>query len=273
MRAVGRIAAAVVVSVLGGRAVDAQQVDGLRAGISVAGRPVLDSTSARDGRRPPSNTPGIADIRVRRLAPLMSAVVPGSGQFTLGNDRFIVYTAAEVIGWWRFSKSAHEQTQQEAAFKSIARTVARSHFSSAPPDGDWTYYESMRDFLESGAYSLGNNGAVVPETDVTTFNGHLWQQLLATNSTTAAALVAYEQQAVKPNFQWSWRNAQLQYDQFIRTTDKRNDAHAAAVQDLIFIGANHVLSMVDAFATFRLQIRPAPGGVTRGASLEVSRPW
>jgi hypothetical protein len=272
MRAVGRIAGALALVALAAAQAGAQRLDGSRAGVTNADRRGGDSSFALRVSPPAANTPGIADLRVRRLAPLMSAVVPGSGQFTLGNDRFVVYTAAEVIGWWRFSKNSREQSQQEVAFRAIARTVARSHFSSAPPDGDWTYYESMRDYLESGAYSLGNNGTVVPETDVTTFNGHLWQQLLATNATTTAALAAYEQQAIKPNFQWSWRNAQLQYDQFIRTTDKRNDAYAAGVQDLIFIAANHVLSMVDAFATFRVQVRPGPGG-TRGASLEASARW
>jgi hypothetical protein len=121
---------------------------------------------------------------------------------------------------------------------------------------------------------MSNNGSVAPETDTLTYNGHLWQQLLATNATTNAALAAYEAQAIKPNFQWSWRNAQLQYDQFIRTTDKRNDAAHAAVQDLLFIAANHVLSMVDAFATFRLQIRPESGGGGRpGASFSASARW
>jgi hypothetical protein len=269
MRVFARVAALAALAALCAAGAGAQGIDAARAGVSRADRRSADTTLAVSIIPPGANTRGIADVRVRRLAPVMSAIVPGSGQFTLGNDRFVVYTAAEVIGWWRFAKSSREQSQQEAAFKTIARTVARSHFSTSPPDGDWTYYESMRDYLESGAYSLSNSG-VVPETDVTTFNGHLWQQLLATNSTTAAALAAYEAQAVKPNFQWSWRNAQLQYDEYIRTTDKRNDAHAAAVQDLIFIGANHVLSMVDAFATFRLQIRPLPGG---GASLGASKTW
>jgi hypothetical protein len=219
-----------------------------------------------DGR----SRPGIADTRIRRLAPLTSALVPGSGQFALGNERFVVYLAAEAFGWWQFAKSAREQSQQEAAFKTIARTVARSHFSTSRPDGDWTYYETMRDYLESGAYSTTDSGPVVPEGDATTYNGHLWLQELATHSTRAAALAQYEADAIKPDFQWSWRNAQLQYDQFKRTTALRNDAHYAAVQDLLLITANHVLSMVDAFATFRLQVRPAPGG---GASLGASATW
>jgi hypothetical protein len=279
MRTVGRIAAmsslALGITALfavPGRAQGVAEV--APAGVTRADRPAPDATLTFRVDSVRRTTPVMSDVGLRHLAPIASAIVPGSGQLALGNQRFIVYTAAELVGWWRLSKSWHEQSQQEAAFKAIARTVARSHFSSAPPDGGWTYYENMRDFLESGVYSMSNNGSVAPETDPLTYNGHLWQQLLATNATTNAALAAYETQAIKPNFQWSWRNAQLQYDQFIRTTDKRNDAAHAAVQDLLFIAANHVLSMVDAFATFRLQIRPEPGGGGRpGASFSASARW
>ncbi|HEY2163245.1 MAG TPA: hypothetical protein VGH04_04610 [Gemmatimonadaceae bacterium] len=279
MRTIGRIAAisslTAGITALFAVPAGAQRGAGVEpAGVTRAGRTAPDSTPEFRVDTVAPSTPGIPDIRLRRLAPIASAIAPGSGQLALGNQRFIVYTAAELVGWWRLSKSWHEQSQQEAAFKAIARTVARSHFSSAPPDGGWTYYENMRDYLESGVYSMSNNGSVVPETDTLTYNGHLWQQLLATNATTNAALSAYQAQAIKPNFQWSWRNAQLQYDQFIRTTDKRNDAAHAAVQDLLFIAANHVLSMVDAFATFRLQIRPESGGGGRpGASFSASARW
>lgn len=268
---VGRVATVLAAAAIATPvAARAQSVSGLRAGVA---RPESVSPDSIAPTAPvPGSSPlrGVSDVRARRLSPIASAVAPGSGQFMLGNDRFVVYAAAEVIGWWRFSKSSHEQSQQEAAFKAIARNVARSHFSSSPPDGDWTYYESMRDFLESGNYSLSNSGTVVPETDTSTFNGHLWLEAQATNATLAGALAEYESRAIKPNFQWSWRNAQLQYDQFKRTTALRNDAHYAAIEDLIAIAANHVLSMVDAFATFRLQVRPLAGG---GASVGASAVW
>ena len=267
-----RLASTAAVAGLFATTASAQRIDGSRTAVARADRAAPESSFTIRVDSVPRTTFGVGDIRVRRLAPLSSAIVPGSGQFALGNDRFIVYAAAELIGWWRFTKSWHEQSQQEAAFKQIARTVARAHFSTAPPDGDWTYYETMRDYPQSGVYSMSNNGSVVPETDTSTYNGHLWQQLLATNTTTAAALSAYEAQAIKPDFQWSWLNANLQFDQYKRTTDKRNDASHAAIQDLLFIAANHVLSMVDAFATFRLEIRPEAGG-RPGASIGASARW
>ena len=126
----------------------------------------------------------------------------------------------------------------------------------------------MRDFSQSGDYSKADSGPVVPEPDATTFNGHLWQQALQTHATVADALAQYERDAIKPDFQWSWLNASIQWDVFKQLTNKRNDAFRAAQQDLMMIAANHVLSMVDAFATFRLQVRPdSRGGGSLGASL------
>jgi hypothetical protein len=202
-------------------------------------------------------------------APIASAVIPGAGQFMLGHDRFIAYAAVEVLSWWKYLKDIHEQTRQEALFKELARGAARSHFSTSLPDGGWSYYEQMRDWLESGRYSQADSGPVVPETDVLTFNGTRWQLAQATHSNDpAGALTEYEQLAIKPEFRWSWRNAGLQYDIFKRTTENRNDAYHAAVTDLAVIAANHALSMVDAFVAFRLQAQPVGNGRTGvGASL------
>ena len=68
--------------------------------------------------------------------------------------------------------------------------------------------------------------------------------------------------------QWSWHNAQIQFDNFRRITEKRNDANYAAGLDLAVLGANHLLSMIDAFAVFRLQTaRLGDGRTAVGAKL------
>jgi hypothetical protein len=208
-------------------------------------------------------------VAMRPYAPVISAIVPGGGQLVLGNNRFVVYAAVELLSWFNYRRDTREQANQEALFKDIARKVARSHFSATLPDADWAYYEQMRDFIESGAYSLTDQGPVVPETDTRTYNGSRWVLAQATHANDrAAALAEYERIAIKPDFRWSWQNAQLQYDIFIRTTDSRNDAYHSAITDLMLIGANHVISMVDAFATFRLQVQPQQNGRTGiGASL------
>jgi hypothetical protein len=209
--------------------------------------------------------------RTLRFAPVASAIVPGSGQFMLGHDRFIAYAAVEVLSWWKYIKDSQEQNHQEALFKELARGAARSHFSTSLPDGGWSYYEQMRDWLESGRYSQTDTGPVVPETNDSTFNGTRWQLAQATHiNDPAGALAEYERLAIKPEFRWSWRNAGLQYDIFKRTTENRNDAYHAGITDLAVIAANHALSMVDAFVTFRLQVQTDAIGRTRiGARV----PW
>jgi hypothetical protein len=210
-------------------------------------------------------------VAVGRLtyAPIASAIIPGAGQYMLGHDRFVAYAAVEVLAWWKYLKDSREQGRQEALFKELARGAARSHFSTTLPDGGWSYYEQMRDWLESGRYSQTDSGPVVPETDVNTYNGTRWQLARATHvNDPNGALAEYEQLAIKPEFRWSWRNAGLQYDIFKRTTENRNDAYYAGVADLAVIAANHVLSMVDAFVAFRLQAQPMGNGRTGvGASL------
>jgi len=93
---------------------------------------------------------------------------------------------------------------------------------------------------------------------------------LRTHASTSEALTQYEQRAIRPEFQWSWKNARIQWDLFSQLTGKRNDANRAANIDLLLLAGNHLLSMVDAFGTFRLQVRPAEGG---GASLGASISW
>ncbi len=192
----------------------------------------------------------------------------------LGNDRFIGYVAVEALSWWNYAKDQHEQSMQEANFKSLARRVARAHFTTgspdALPDASWSYYESMRDHLESGQYSLAVSGEVVPETDASTFNGFLWLLALSTNPTRSGALDEYKRTAIKPEFEWSWRNAQLQFDSFTRMTFLRDDAYNAGTHALLIIGANHFLSMVDAFTTVRLRARAEADGRT---SIGASLPW
>lgn len=186
----------------------------------------------------------------------------------LGDDRFVAYAGLEAITWFEYFKDQQDQRHQEAAFKDIARRVARAHFSTTLPDSSWSYYEAMRDFLESGVYSETDAGPVVPETDSTTYNGFKWLIEQRTHANAAEALAAYERDAIRPEYRWSWRNAQLQYDLFARTTEKRNSAFRRSARDLMILGANHILSMIDAFATVRLTaVETATGGTGIGATV------
>lgn len=244
-------------------AVAAQEADGMRAGVG-RGRPAPVEASS-------VVLPPLRALRAAppATAPLASLLVPGTGQFMQGQQRFIAYLALEGLGWWKYVKDVRERRDQVNEYKDLARRVARAHFSPNGPDGDWTYYESMRDFLESGDYSETDSGPIVPQSDPSTFNGYTWQVAEATTTNSADALAQYEARAVKPDMQWSWRNAGLQYDLFKRTTEKRNDAASAAATDLTLLALNHLLSMVDAFATFRLESRVMTGGA-RSVSVRIN---
>jgi hypothetical protein len=194
------------------------------------------------------------------VAPVLSVILPGAGQFTQKKQRFLVYASVEALYWWRYSKDVSERRRSEADFKDLARRVARAHFRPNTGDGDWTYYETMRDYLESGNFSTVESGIISPETDSLTYNGHLWQLIRRLTpgctdavNTCAQALPEYERRAISADRQWSWRNSQLQFDLFRRTTELRNDADHAMKQDLAVVALNHLLSMVDAFAVFRLE--------------------
>jgi hypothetical protein len=252
----------------------AQGLDGARAGVSRAATSdssaLSDESEARGARLwlPRPHFPPLSVAEKRNVAPIASAVIPGSGQFLLGQNRAVAFLAVEALMWWRYSADIRDRSAQEERYKDVARRVARAQFAVTPPDSDWTYYEQMRDFKESGQFSLSPAGPVVPETDASTFNGNRWLLALSTSRDSAEALAEYERTAVKPEFRWSWGNAGLQFDIFKRYTDKRNDAARAAVRDLAVIALNHVVSMVDAFATMRLQVRAeADGRTSIGARL------
>jgi hypothetical protein len=272
VRAMARTAVTVLVCVASTAA--AQRADHLRAG--VAARPQITRAAERD---PTADTIATAGARaasgfsLRRIpapyAPVVSALVPGAGQVMQSESRAIVYGAIEALSWWRYAKDTRDRAQRIGEFKDISRRVARAHFSPNGPDGDWTYYEGMRDFLESGDFSK-SDATLIPETDPNTYNGHRWEIAQGTTDSQAAALAEYARTAVKPDMQWSWRNAQLQLDQYRQTTAKRNDANDAANRDLALLALNHLVSMVDAFARFRLQVSPAANG---GAEIGASWRW
>jgi hypothetical protein len=242
--------------------VAAQQIDAGRAAV-VSRRSITDSSDLFGGGEVAlPDAPFRVSTKIRSVAPLVSAIVPGGGQFILGDNRFLAYAAVEILGWLKYSKDARDQAAQEASFRDLARKVARVGYSTTLPDGNWTYYEAMRDWKSSGPYSEAIDGSVVPAADTTTFNGHQWWLAQRTTPDAASALAQYQRLAYKSDFQWSWENAQLPWDIFKRTTFKRDDAHYSGVQDLIVIGANHFLSMVDAFATLRLSVHIDPAGRT-----------
>jgi hypothetical protein len=205
-------------------------------------------------------------------AVLASAIVPGSGQATLKQDRFIAYLAIEAYAWARYAADAREGKRARATYRELASEVARRPFGATRPLGDFDYYERMEKFAESGAFDAVPGGDLDPEPDETTANGAIWllaRETYWTNPDTPPgrdeaawrnAEGFYRERAVQDNYRWSWTNARLEYAEFRRTIRRSNNAYRTSLQDLGLVIANHALSTVDAFITVRLRRHVEAGG-------------
>jgi len=196
---------------------------------------------------------------------LTSAVVPGTGQALLSQDRVVAYLAVEAYSWARYAADVREGRDARSTYRNLASQVARAPFSATRPVGDFDYYERMEKFVESGAFDAIPGGDLDPEPDTTTANGAIWllaRQTYWTNPSVPPprdsseykfALDFYRGRAVGPEFRWSWSNARLEYAEFRRTIRRSNNAYRNSLEDLGLVIANHALSMVDAFITVRLR--------------------
>lgn len=233
---------------------------------------VVGPTSPSDGANKPALVVQGRAASQSLWAIAASAVVPGSGQAILGERRFLPYFAFELFSWIQYSAHVREARARRLDYRNLASAVARAPFSAFRPTGPFEYYERLEHFLESGAYDATPGGDLDPEPDTSTYNGSVW--LLArrtfwkdpskppdrTSHEWDAAEQFYRRRAANDEFRWSWRNAQLEYDEFRRLIRGSNDANRRAVQDLGLMIANHTLSMVDAYITIRVRRRSTAGG-------------
>ncbi|MDQ3697386.1 MAG: hypothetical protein M3373_05095 [Gemmatimonadota bacterium] len=213
--------------------------------------------------------------------PISSAILPGSGQVVQGQRRGVPYLAAEAFLAAQYVQARNDGRAKRRDYQDLAQ-IARAIFTSTFPAGDFEYYERMEQFVESGAYDVEPGGALEPETDPTTFNGFTWELARRTfweepdvapppdSHAYREAIEFYARRAVTSEFQWSWRNAQLEQDLFRRTIQSSNSAFRRSSDYLAMIIANHVLSAVDAFIIVRLSRR---GDVTSPYRLDATIPW
>lgn len=199
-------------------------------------------------------------------APVASGIVPGAGQARLGQDRFVGYMAVEGFLWVRYLTDRRAGTDARNAYRDLAIRVSRAGYPGTKPQGNFEYYERMEHWIASGVYDSDPTGAFAPETDSTTFNGKMWQLARTTywsdprtpppvgSPAYEAAIRFYVQNAVTPEFQWSWRNSPLHQDVYRRSVRASNDGFRHAAQDIGAVIANHVLSTVDAYISLRLRL-------------------
>lgn len=237
----------------------AQRPDSTAVGVRPRAADSVPGTST-----PVVRQPRFLDAIPRSATPLASLVIPGLGQAVLRRDRFLAYVAVEGFVLLQYGKDAREGARERRRYRALAHDVSRASFGGDRPNGSWDYYEAMERYLESGQFSLSAT-AIVPETDTLTYNGSRW--LLARRTFWANAFVEpprnseayqravdlYLEKAVRPDFRWSWRNAQLQLDVYRRSIGRANDSARRARSAATLIAANHLLSAIDAFAVLRVE--------------------
>ncbi len=263
LRRAGRGTAASVfaLAVLAGQSSAGAQVmhaEALASGSVEASRPV-DPPAAGFQLAPPRSK------RAPWWAPVASGVLPGAGQFALGQQRGVAYLVAEGFFVLQSMAAQRDGDRERERYRAVASDVARKRFSSSRPVGAWAYYESMEERLESGAFDVIPGGAIDPETDPATYNGSRW--LLAretywlnpnvnpgtSSQEYARALAKYVREAVTDEYRWSWRDAQLQWDVYKQTIRSANRSYLRSVNLAGVVGANHLASLVDAYISVRIR--------------------
>ncbi len=197
---------------------------------------------------------------------LLSAILPGTGQRILGQDRWVVYMAAEVWAWAQYLARRREGRHLQDRYKNLAWLVARRVSSGPRIDGNFEYYEALTQFQSSGAYDIDPDElGVQPEENPETFNGSIWElareifflddpgtPVEVGSDQYKRALRYYLSRATTPVFAWNWSTNTLQQEEFgrlIRDSDE-NLRRSTTMVGLIL--ANHLLSAVDALVTGRL---------------------
>lgn len=221
----------------------------------------------------------------RRWAPVASLILPGTGQAILTKDRFVAYLALEAWAVLEFVNQRTEANRQQESYRNLARDVARSLYGPFRPVGTWAYYEAMEHYAESGVFDRLPGGDVDPEQDERTYNGTMWRLAretfwrdpttppLSSSAEYRKAINFYQDRAVRAEYRWSWRNAQLEQDIYVRTIRRANTSFRQAQQAMGVMVANHLLSSIDAFITLRVEgIEGPPGVEGRGFALAGSLP-
>jgi hypothetical protein len=217
---------------------------------------------------------------------LMSALLPGSGQLYQGQNRGYLYIAAEVasITGWALFRNKGNDTREE--FIDFAWVNARENVSSQNLRGDDDYYEHLARWDRSGVFSKDPNYdiddpfTILPEDDPGTWNGEQWRiasinhfepdstgaYTIGSRADSLAALQQYSGRAYEEQFYWDWTgqvqgelrdNYRALQNQYLDLRDDSNLAFQRATASLVLLMANHVISVVDAFISAKVEL---PGG-------------
>ena len=196
---------------------------------------------------------------------LLSAILPGSGQWLLGQNRWPAYLAIELWGWTQFLDWRREGRSLQTQYKDLAWLVARRVSTGPRADAGWEYYEALTHFQASGAYDSDPlKPGVQPEEDPTTFNGSIWvlaQEIFPPEDAEPGvsgpheqSYVYYQSRAYEPGLAWDWGPSSLHQEEYTGLIRAADEALRSSTGMVGVILANHLLSAVDALVSGRLGI-------------------
>ncbi len=199
---------------------------------------------------------------------LFSAILPGAGQWYLGQDRWPAYVAIEAWAWIQLLDWRREGHKLEDQYKDLAWFVARRVSTGPRTDAGWEYYESMTKFQSSGAFDSDPLApGVQPEEDPTTFNGSMWvlarEIYLPGDLETPVdvgsepyqrAFSYYLSRAYAPELAWDWGANALLQEEYAALIQEADEALRSSTRMIGMILANHLLAAVDALVSGRLGI-------------------
>lgn len=195
-----------------------------------------------------------------------SLVVPGAGQWLLGQRRWAGYILLETLAWVAYLDRRRSGGRLGEEYRTLAWDVARSGFGGVRVDGDFEYYEDVANFTNSGRFDVDPlMEGIQPETDITTFNGQVWDLArglffpvdqpnpVPGSPAHEQALSFYLSNGYADAFLWNWDTNALERRRFRLLISESDEALRRATLMLGVIGVNHLLSAVDGLISARLR--------------------
>ncbi len=239
----------------------------------VAGVSAQTSAEARFAGSAASTAPQVpsagAGLTRTDLSFVASLAVPGSGQYLLGQNRWVPYVAVEAWAWVRYIDQRATSQRLSREYKDLAWSIARRVSTGARRDTTFPYYEVLIHYRASGAFDGSAEPGVQPEFDDATYNGEQWKlaQSLFIPAGAAvgpgspsydAALAYYEKHAIPDGYAFAWNSGRLEQQTYTNVINESDAAYRDATRMLGLILANHLTSAVDALISTRLR-NGAPG--------------
>lgn len=212
------------------------------------------------------------------VATALSTVLPGAGQYYLGQRRAWLYLALEAAGVYLWMDRRSAGADLRDGYRDFAWEEARLQVDPRR-DGDFDYYETMSKWQRSGAFDTDPIASgIQPETDPGTFNASIWS--LASRLFLGApgapdqaamdrALEYYVERAYPTDQLWDWDMSPDGRERFGELIAESDDRFRQATNVLGVVIANHLVAAIDAFVSARglgesVELRFAPTAVPAG---------